>query len=58
MRLRIVDVLVAVLTLVEAGCATGFRAGGPRGGGVSAGTAIGNAPTTERMPTVEPPQPR
>jgi hypothetical protein len=36
--------LLTALILTQSGCATGFRASGPRGGGVSAGAGVGAAP--------------
>ncbi len=36
--------LIGFVVLALSGCASGFRAGGPNGGGVSAGAAIGPPP--------------
>ncbi len=40
MRYKLLFVFLAVWTIGQAGCATGFRAGGPRRG-VEAGAAVG-----------------
>ena len=50
MRKSILGVILTALSLIQAGCATGFRAGGPNGGGVSAGAAIGPAPAPVYVP--------
>jgi hypothetical protein len=43
MRTKLLILTAAVLTLIQIGCATTFRAGG-RNGGANAGTAIGPTP--------------
>ena len=43
MRTTLFTLALTMLTLVQSGCATGFRATGPRGGGVSAGAGVGPA---------------
>jgi hypothetical protein len=45
MRNTILALVLTALTLTQMGCATGFRANGPRGNGVSAGSRIGTPPT-------------
>jgi hypothetical protein len=56
MRRIILALVLTALTLMRTGCATGFRASEPRGGGVSAGAGIGTTPTPVYVqPSVEPP---
>lgn len=50
MRNTIRGLILIALALIPMGCATGFRAGGPNGGGVSAGAAIGPAPAPVYVP--------
>lgn len=56
MRTKLLALLVVTLSLIQAGCSTSFRATGPKGNGVAAGTGIGQDP----FPVVPPdhiPQP-
>jgi hypothetical protein len=46
MRITICALVLTGLTLAQTGCATGFRASGPRGGRVSAGAGVGTAPAS------------
>ena len=58
MRNAILALALIALTLNQTGCATGFRASGPRGGGVSAGAGIGTTATPVYVqPSVETPPP-
>jgi hypothetical protein len=60
MRKVIFALVLTALTLLQMGCATGFRASGPRGGGVSAGAGVGAAPAPVYAPpsgTQPPPAP-
>lgn len=45
MRNTVLARVLTALTLAQAGCATGFRASGPRGNGVAAGVGGGTTPT-------------
>jgi hypothetical protein len=45
MRNTILALVLTALTLTQMGCATGFRASGPRGNGVAVGAGIGATPT-------------
>lgn len=38
---KIFALAIVVLTMLQTGCATGFRASGPRGGGVAVGAGVG-----------------
>lgn len=41
MRTTLLTLALVVLTLLQAGCATSFRAAGPKGNGVAAGVGLG-----------------
>jgi hypothetical protein len=55
MRKLISGLFLTTLTLASAGCATGFRAGGPNGGGVAVGAAVGQPPARYNQPVYYPP---
>jgi hypothetical protein len=58
MRNTLLALALTALAVTQAGCATGFRASGPHGGGVSAGAGIGAASTpVYNQPSVDPPPP-
>jgi hypothetical protein len=60
MRNTILSLILTALTLNQAGCATGFRAGGTNGNGVSAGAVIGPSSAPVYVPpsgSLPPPPP-
>jgi hypothetical protein len=57
MRTKRFTLLLAALALIQSGCSTGFRATGPKGGGVTAGVGVGQQPQQDGYIPPPPPPP-